>query len=342
MEIEKRIDIDASEEIYRYLEQRELKSMEEDYKKGVIGKGITLNEEIVDQLIEGSIHIHEHGGSEPIPRMYDEFDMAVNACRAGVRAIVIKTHYTPSSGRNGLVQRFIDQWAKDQGRQSVTIYGGVCLNYPVGGLNPAAVRASAGFRNGKFVWMPSLDSYHAGRITKGATTGFLQDEKETGIHLLDLKGNLLPELRKVLEVVAEQDLVLTIGHYPAQERRKVFEEAKKTGVKRMLADHPIEYHSKGTIEELKILADMGVYIGMYALTCLVIPPVEGPDYPAKMFHQIPTEYLVVGSDCGSTAGIPQVEGIRWMIRYMLFHNIGVENIEKILKKNPAKLLGLEV
>jgi hypothetical protein len=224
--------------------------------------------------------------------------------------------------------------------EPVQIYGGVCLNYPVGGLNPAAVRASAGFQNAKFVWLPSLDSHHAGVITKGATTGYLKDEKEAGIRLLE-NGKIPPELRQVLEIIAENDLVLAIGHYSAQDRLAVIKEAQKIGVKRILADHPIEYHSKGTIEDLKVLANLGVYYGMYALTCLVIPPVEGPAYPADMFKQLPKDYFVIGSDCGSTAGIPHVEGIRWMIRYMLYHNIEVADIEKMLKKNPAKLLGLD-
>ena len=338
---DKRIDVEESQEIYRYLERRELRSMEEDYKKGVIGRGVTINEQLVDQLLRGSIHIHEHGGSEPIPRMYDEFDMAINATKAGVRAIVIKTHYTPSSGRTKLVQRFIDEWAKQHELESVKVYGGVCLNYPVGGLNPAAVRASSGFPNAKFVWLPSLDSHHAGAITKGATTGSLQDAKESGIRLLDHNGEILPELRQVLEVIAERDLILTLGHYSAHDRLKVFEEAQKMGVKRILADHPIEYHSKGTIEDLKVLARKGIYYGMYALTCLVIPPAEGPHYPARMFQELPKDYFVIGSDCGSTAGIPHVEGIRWMIRYMIHNDISVADIERMLKKNPARLLGLE-
>ena len=45
---DKRIDVDEGEAIYRYLERRELRSMEEDYKKGVIGRGVTINETIVD------------------------------------------------------------------------------------------------------------------------------------------------------------------------------------------------------------------------------------------------------------------------------------------------------
>ncbi len=286
---EKKVDLDVSPEVYEYLDQRDRKNMEAAYKKGVIGRGIKLlNESVVDQLLAGSIHIHEHGGSEPIPRIYDEFDMAINACKSGVRAIVIKTHYTPSSSRVGLIQRFVDSWARENERESVKIFGGITLNYPVGGLNPAAVRASAGFPNGKFVWVPTLDTYHHVETTGGATTGYLQDEKETGIRLLDKDGKVVPELKQILEIIAENDMVFAIGHYPARDRRTVIDEALKIGVKRILADHPIEYHSKGTIEELKILAAKGVYIGMFALTCLIIPPVEGEDYPAKMT----TEFLI--------------------------------------------------
>ena len=341
MESKKKVDVDVSPEIYEYLDQRERKSMEEAYKKGVIGRGIKqLNENLVDELLAGSIHVHEHGGSEPIPRIYDEFDMAINACKSGVRALVIKTHYTPSSSRVGLTQRFVDEWAKRNERESVQIYGGVVLNYPVGGLNPAAVRASAGFPNGKFVWMPTLDTYHHVETTGGATTGYLRDEEESGIRLLDKDGKVVPELKQILEIIAENDMILAIGHYPAADRTAVIDEALKTGVKCILADHPIEYHSKGTIEDLKVLAAKGVYVGMFALTCLIIPPVEGDDYPAKMFHGLPADNIVIGSDCGMTMALPHIDGIRWMIRYMLYHDISIKDIEKMLKKNPARLLGI--
>ncbi len=207
-------------------------------------------------------------------------------------------------------------------------------------LEKLSYYVSGYFRNGKFVWMPTLDTYHHVETTGGATTGYLQGEEESGIRLLDKDGKVVSELKQILEIIAENDMILAIGHYPAAERTSVIDEALKIGVKRILADHPIEYHSKGTIDDLKVLAAKGVYIGMFALTCLIIPPVEGDDYPAKMFHGLPADNIVIGSDCGMTMALPHIDGIRWMIRYMLYHDISIKDIEKMLKKNPARLLGI--
>lgn len=338
----KRIDIEVSDEVYKYLERREQDAEEEGYKRGVLGKGVRpITEGLVDELLCGAIAIHEHGWSEPIPRMHDEFDMAINFCKAGLRAAVFKTHYTPSAGRLSLTQRYVDEWAQKNAQGRVEIFGGIVLNYPVGGLNPSAVRACAGFPNGKFVWMPTFDSYHHIEATRGASSGYIQDVAEKGIRAVDDKGRVCPELKEILRIIADNDMILTIGHHPYEpDMKAIIEEARKAGVNRILADHPIEYHSKVTIEGMKELAREGVYIGMYALTCLVIPPIEGYEYPARIFQEVPKEYLVVGSDCGMTSAIPHVEGLRWMVRYMLYFDIAEAEIKKMLRDNPARLIGI--
>lgn len=338
----KRIDLEVSKEVYEYLDKCEQEGMQLGYKRGVLGKGLkAISEKLVDELVQGAILVHEHGGSEPIPRMHDEFDMAINFTRAGLRAAVIKTHYTPSSCRVALVQRYVNEWAERNGLKATEILGGVVLNYPVGGLNPAAVRSSAGFPGGKFVWMPTVDSYNHIQITQGASTGYIQDVSQQGIRAVDERGKVVPELGEILRVIADKDLVLAIGHHPYEpDVRVITEEAKKAGVRRIMVDHPIEYHSKATISQMKELAKEGIYIGMYALTCLVIPPIEGYEYPAKIFAEVPKEQIVIGSDCGMTSAIPHVEGLRWMIRYMLFFDISEEDIRLMIRENPARLIGI--
>ena len=210
----KRIDVDVSEEVYQYLDRREREAEEEGYKRGVLGKGVRpITEKLVDELIQGGILVHEHGGSEPIPRMYDEFDMGISFTRAGLRAAVIKTHYSPSASRVGLVQRYVNEWAEREGLAPVEIFGGLVLNYPVGGLNPAAVRACARFPNGKFVWMPTVDSFNHIQVTQGASTGYIQDVVQAGIRAVDEKGRVAEEMKEIFRVISDNDMVLTIGHH---------------------------------------------------------------------------------------------------------------------------------
>ena len=68
---------------------------------------------------------------------------------------------------------------------SFPVFGGLVLNNSVGGLNPAAVKASAEI-GGKFVWFPTI-SYSKMEID-------------------------WVKIEEILQVVAENDMVIGTGH----------------------------------------------------------------------------------------------------------------------------------
>src|SRR3546814_15281115 len=61
----------------------------------------------------------------------------------------------------------------------------------------------------------------------------------TPLRALDDNGALHDELKFILDLIAEGDLVLSAGHLHISEIWPLFEEAKKRGVRRLLVNHPI-------------------------------------------------------------------------------------------------------
>jgi Family of unknown function (DUF6282) len=100
--------------------------------------------------LEGVIDVHAHVDPETIPRSVDAMDLARIARKEGMRAIVLKNHYIPTAPIAFLVAREVP---------GIQIFGGLVLNAPVGGINPAAVEQMARLPGhyGRIVWMPTMD-----------------------------------------------------------------------------------------------------------------------------------------------------------------------------------------
>ncbi len=140
------------------------------------------------------------------------------------------------------------------------MYGGVALNYAVGGFNPYAVRESAR-QGGRIVWLPTIGARHFIRNSSGA--GFLAQAIPPGVSgltALDDDGDLRQEVLDVLDQVIEQDLTLASGHLEAVETRAVFAEAVRRGAQRLLVTHPHVSFVHMPAEDQLALADVGAYI----------------------------------------------------------------------------------
>ena len=106
-------------------------------------KTTPFDQDRVWKLLEGSIDMHVHGGPEAYAtRLYDELEIALQACEAGMQAVVFKCHSSPSTRTASIAQKVVSRWAKEHGKKSTDVFGGLVLNYEVGGLNPAAVAAN--------------------------------------------------------------------------------------------------------------------------------------------------------------------------------------------------------
>lgn len=291
--------------------------------------GAQVDEGLVSELLRGSYELHVHAGPDSYAgRTWSEIDTALAACEAGMGGIVFKCHSAPSSARTDFVKRYVYEMCEEGGWHKTEIYGGVVLNYPVGGVNPHAVRASLKM-GGRFVWTAVMDSEHHRKVTgQGGGIRFVE------------KGKVVEPMHEILDLIAEHDAVLSLSHLGTEERFIYIEEAKRHGVRRILIDHPQLSIVKATPEQLREMAQMGALIGFYwqaavpNLFNFAVKPTEMLDY----LRVVTAEHLASGTDLGQYGNPHPVDGMRMFLRTLLFFGVSREDIETIFKKNPRRLI----
>jgi len=307
------------------LEPENLEKTRVRFQRLLSGKHFHITRELVDALIPDSIDLHIHARPDAyVARQYSEIDIGRRATDAGMRALVFKCHSTPSAGRAPLVQEAVDEYAARVEKIPTRIIGGVVLNYCVGGINPRAVEASAGF-GGSYVWLPSVHASHHFRV----------QGKEGGIPVLDDRKRLLPELVEVLKIIAERDMILGLAHQTVEERFIIVKKAKELGVKRISADHPQGSVNKMTVEQMKEMAELGVYMCIQNQTIFMH---ELNDETLEMINRVPQDRLVYGSDLTQWGAVHPVDGIRLLLEVLLKFAVSEDILRKILVENPSQLL----
>jgi hypothetical protein len=324
-------DPDAGPEVIDWLVRKEVRFLNVVYNQ-LLG-GVRINEDEVDLLLRNSIDVHVHGGSDPFQRLQLEDDIGIEFTQAGLRAMVVKTWYTPSASRNALVQRTVDRYAAEHGLRATRCFGGITLNYSVGGFNPEAVRRCLGFPGMKFVWFPMIDSYHHRRM-------IFDDWSGHGLKYTDARGRVIPEVMEILRIIADNDLVLASGHYGYEDTRVLIEAARSVGVERISIVHPSMAHTRHTIEQMKAQAALGAKLELRTKGIVAVPNELEPLYATKMIKEVGAENFVLGSDWGQVDNLPQLIGIRWSIKRLLSFGITPAEITQIFKIQPARLLGI--
>jgi len=282
--------------------------------------------ERVWNLLCGSYDIHQHSGPSPhTERLFDEIDLAIHGCYTGLGGIVFKEQYMPSIRSVRLVQKVVDQWATEHNRKKIELFGGVCLNYAVGGLNPDAVIASYRL-GGKYVWLPNVDANHHREVV-GHGVGM-------GIDMIDENDNVVPKAKEILQLMAETDMVLGVGHQSTRERLMVTREAVKLGVQRIEINHVNYPLSWLTPEQCKTFADLGAYIGIYAID----ETFYTWDDIMAIYKAVGPERIVFGSDRGHPALGHPIDGMRRLIVGFLQSDIPDEHIKLMCQTNAYNLL----
>src|SRR5258705_1202735 len=140
-----------------------------------------------DELIRGAIDMHCNHGPDPDRlRSVDAEEAAREADAIGMAALVLKSHAYPTGPVAILMQKQVER---------LRVFGGICCDFEVGGLNPAAVEVA--LRTGaKVVWMPTFSSVVDRR--KLGLPG-------PGLPLLDDSGRLVAAVEDILRLVGEHD-----------------------------------------------------------------------------------------------------------------------------------------
>ena len=87
-----------------------------------------------EALVVGAIDMHCHHGPDPHRVRSVDAAQAVREAEAlGLGAVVLKSHAYPTGPVAILMQQTVER---------VRVFGGICCDFEVGGLNPAAVEVA--------------------------------------------------------------------------------------------------------------------------------------------------------------------------------------------------------
>lgn len=282
----------------------------------------------------GVIDMHVHSHPDVFGRNMDDVDVANIAKARGMRGIVLKNHISETASRAALAMRAVP---------GIEIFGGIVLNKAVGGVNPDAVewmhRVYGG--RGKIVWLPTFESdRHVKTFGKPDDKGLV----------VAPGGVVTPEMEAIFKIIARENLVLATGHIHPEEIIAVVRRGRELGVKNMIVTHGLTNVPGMTMAQAKQVVDMGAMIEVCFLQFLA-----GPNAPlaflthwtqinAKHVAQAIKEFgargLVVSSDLGQSANMTHPDGLEVAIGAMKREGISDADIDIMMRRNPARLLGL--
>ncbi|MEM1986703.1 MAG: DUF6282 family protein [Nitrososphaeria archaeon] len=286
------------------------------------------------RLLNGACDLHVHCAPDVSRRSVTEIELAKMGKAVGYKAIISKSNYTPTYNRVYHVKSVVPE---------IDFFGGIVLNYSVGGLNPYAVKVAAGF-DAKQVWMPTFHSENhlkkAGQI-KYDPKIFIKPIDFTikeGLKIVDDEGKLKNEVYEILDLVSEYDMILGTGHLTKDEIFKLVKEARARGVKRIIVTHVDYSVTRFSPEEQIRLAEMGAYLEHSAFSCIDSSEKLDPKYVADAIKKVGADKCIITSDLGQINNPDPITGLIEYIRMLKGAGIDDNMIEKMLKDNPSKLL----
>jgi hypothetical protein len=273
--------------------------------------------------LAGTIDIHVHGYPDSRPRALDGIDAARNARDRGMRAIVLKNHYEFTAGLAYIVRKQVP---------GIEVFGGVDLNLTVGGINPAAVeymaQTSGGW--GRIVWMPTFDAENAVRSAK----------ENRPFVSVSRNGELLPAVKEVITLIAKHGLILATGHSSAEEGLMLLREGRRQGVRQMVVTHAINPPIQMTVAQMQEAAKLGAQIE-FVSGSLATPDAQARmDRFADAIKKIGPEFCILASDLGQQGNALPTDGYAAFLAAMRARGLTEQQVNRMSKENPAKLLGL--
>jgi len=293
------------------------------------------------ELVRGGADVHVHIAPDVVERRIDDVGLARRFEELGLSGFVLKSHYTSTAERAAVVRGVVP---------GIAALGAIVLNRAIGGMNPLAVEIAA--REGaRVVWMPTTDS-HAERehlahqppdanlpVWAKVEAEFAERGiKSSPVATLDEAGDLLPETRLVLEVIAEHGMAVATGHLGREEVFAIVRAALEAGVRDVIVTHPDFPAQDFSVEEQVELADLGALIERcfttpYTGKCSWEQWIEGT-------RAVGAERTLLSSDLGQVKNPPVEDGLPLMADRLLDAGFDEDEVRTMAVTNTRRIAGL--
>jgi hypothetical protein len=295
------------------------------------------------ELVRGAVDYHVHIAPDFVARRITDVQLAQRCLETGQAGFGLKSHYTSTAERAQVVAEAVP---------GVTVLGTITLNRAIGGLNPLAVEIAA--REGaRVVWFPTVSSENEQHEVLAADPNgkvpvwvrFELSLREAGlacepVPVVDAAGELLPETRAVLEVIARHQLVLCTGHLSRDEIFSVVDGAAAAGVRQIVVTHP-EFPSQDvSAEDQVLLADKGALMERCFTTTYTGKAPWERFFAAT--RAVGPERTVLSTDLGQGFNPPVEDGMALMADAFLAAGFSEEEVLTMAVTNTRAIAGLEV
>jgi hypothetical protein len=289
-------------------------------------------------LIRDAIDIHTHLDPDSLgphstqaARSLDVIDMAHRARGAGMRGFVIKQHYDQTAQLAYLARKAVP---------GLEVFGMLCCNRSVGGLNPEAVNHFAEVIGGhaRIVSMPTWDAENGVRHSRNPNRPAVPIARD---------GVLLPETIALIEAIAQAKirdsdakLALATGHVDAEEALLVIREAKRQGIDRIVATHALGHPIGMSLAQMKEAAALGAYIEFVAnFLTLAHAKIPAPQYHDAI-REIGPAHVILSSDGGQANRPPPDDLLAQAAHDLRELGLSEAEVRTMMVDNPATLLGV--
>lgn len=282
-------------------------------------------------IIRQAYDLHVHIGPEVIPRKFTARSLA-RAEQGKLAGCVVKNHFYPAAA-------MIDPAAG-----GIKLFGSIVLNNSVGGMNSEAVyAASLVSRSPLVVWFPTINAEQFLRTNKyeiapewvaDKSLKLKSASQTTPVRVIE-NGKLLPETKRVIEMIAQVKGVLATGHIAANESMIVATYARSVGVP-VIVTHPIYQHIAMSVSQQKKLAALGCYLeqpySMYSMDGIAIENI------AKQIKAVGATSVVLSSDVGQTFSPNPSDALAVFAKLLMQQGITLTELEVMMVENPRRIL----
>lgn len=287
-------------------------------------------------LLEGAIDLHFHGYPEitfDTTSTYSDIENLEMAKKAGVRGIVVKSHFWPTIDKVFYLKKMVE---------GIDIFSSITLNPLVGGVHGYVAEAAAK-QGARVVWLPTWQSSYD--LEKNGMCRFMESKvphmphmgAEEGITLCK-DGKLIEGVMEVFDVAKEYALVIGTGHISPMEALAVSKEAKAQGFKKLIFTHPLVPAPGAQMELMKEFVKNGGLIEFTFLPTMPHRQKVRVDNIAKAIQELGAENCVMSSDCFYTWSPYEYEMLLLFISCMLENGIPEDSIRTMIAENPERML----
>jgi hypothetical protein len=269
--------------------------------------------------LHGLIDLHVHTAPDIRPRVFDDLDAVRAAAQAGMRAVLIKSHWTLTADRATIAEKAVG---------GISVRGGLALNSTVGWLNPRAVEVALAMGAAQ-IWMPTLD----------LATGRARRREPM---LYDSEGRIRSEIHEILDLVRGADAILGTGHLPVAETVALVRLARERGLRKVLITHPEASFIGMDVATQQELCGQGVYYERCYndATPLGGEPGVSLEEIARQIRAVGVESTVLSTDYGQVGHAAPTEGLRSYLAGLAQCGFSAAELCHMAGENPAYLLGL--